>query len=92
MGYLTQLYEASAAPHESMNSPNLQCAQAFMNWATSLLTIGHQKRASILNKVICSCICTTMGYTWHAYIKTNLNLMGTTTSLSCPTLDMREVS
>ena len=71
---------------------NWKCAQAIINWVTSLLTIGHQNNSSILNKVLCSWIWPASGYTWHADITTCLNLTGTILSLSCLTLAERGVS
>ena len=59
-----------------------------MNWDTSLLTIGHKNRASILNKDLCSWLCPDNGYNWHAEITTSLNLTGNNLSLSCLTLDV----
>ena len=70
---------------------NWQCSQALINWATSLLTIGHQKHASILNKVLCSWLWPANVDTWHADITTCMKLTGTTLSLSCLTLDFRGV-
>ena len=62
-----------------------------MKWVTSLLTIGHQNCAIILNKGICECMCPDSGYMWHAEITINLNLTGATLSLICLTLDVRGV-
>ena len=67
---------------------NWQCVQALMQWYTSLLTIGHQNHASILNKVLLLCMCPTSGYKWHAEITTYINLIGTTLRLSCTTLSI----
>ena len=56
MVYLNQSLEATVVPQESMNLPIGKYSKAFINRDTYLLTIGHQKCASILNKVICSWI------------------------------------
>ena len=42
---------------------NRQYAQALIKCYTSLLTIIHQNRASIMNKVLCSWLCTANGDT-----------------------------
>ena len=67
---------------------NWQCEQALINWPTSLLAIGHPKRASILNYVLWSWLWPASGDMWHSYITTRLNLMGTTIRLSCITSDV----
>ena len=70
---------------------NWKCVQGIMNWANFLLTIGHQKFTSILNKVLRSCMCNANGDTWHSYTTTCLKFMGTTLSLSYITLVVRGV-
>ena len=62
-----------------------------MNWSTFLSTIGHQNRASILNKFIWSWLCPANGDTYNSDINTRLNLTGTTTIISCLTLYVRWV-
>ena len=62
---------------------NWKCAKALIKWAISLLTIGHKKRASILNKFVCSWLWLANGDTSNADITTCMNLTGSTLSLSC---------
>ena len=66
-------------------------AQALMNWSKSLITIGHQNRSIILNKVLWSWLFPASGETWHADITTHLKLTGTTISLIFPTLAVNGV-
>ena len=71
---------------------NCKFSQDLINWSTSLLTIDHQNRASILNKVLCSWLCPANGDKCHADINTSVKLKSNTINLSCLTLAVSGVS
>ena len=71
---------------------NCKFSQDLINWSTSLLTIGHQNRASILNKVLCSWLCPANGDKCYNDINTSVKFKSNTIKLSCLTLAVSGVS